>query len=261
MLKPAAPARQMFGLKIDALTLDDVIWYSRRAIENRQRLLIGVVNAAKVINLRTDASLRESLMECDLVLADGQSVVWAGVVLKQRLPERVAGIDIFQELLALADAEHRSVYLLGARAEVLEKLVAVINQRYPGARVVGSRDGYFTEDESAGVAAKIREAGADMLFLGITSPKKEIFLGTYGSQLDVPVLHGVGGSFDVLAGVTQRAPQLWQRVGMEWAYRLKQEPSRLWRRYLNTNSRFVGLVVQEYRNRGGIGRKITKERS
>lgn len=237
----------MFGLKIDALTLDDVVWYCRRAVAQRQRLLIGVVNAAKVVNLRSDADLRESLLECDLVLADGQSVVWAGRVLHQRLPERVAGIDLFVRLLELADQENRSIYLLGAKPEVLARLAEVITGRYPGLRIVGRRDGYFSDEQGAEVAAEIRASGADMLFLGMVSPKKEIFLGRYGADLGVPVLHGVGGSFDVLAGVTARAPQLWQRAGMEWAYRLVQEPRRLWRRYLRTNTRFVVLLFQERR--------------
>ena len=84
-----------------------------------------------------------------------------------------------------------------------------------------------------------------MLFLGMVSPKKEIFIGTYGQTLGVPVVHGVGGSFDVLAGVTDRAPLTWQRAGMEWAYRLKQEPRRLARRYLTTNTAFLALTIQE----------------
>jgi N-acetylglucosaminyldiphosphoundecaprenol N-acetyl-beta-D-mannosaminyltransferase len=112
-------------------------------------------------------------------------------------------------------------------------------------RIVGSRDGYFTDDEAAEVAADIRACGADMLFLGITSPKKEIFLGRYSDELSVPVLHGVGGSFDVLAGMTRRAPERWQKMGMEWAYRLLQEPRRMWRRYLITNSAFVAMTLQE----------------
>ena len=196
-------------------------------------MLVGVVNAAKVVNLRHDAVLRESLLECDMLLADGQSVVWAGRILGRPLPERVAGIDLFEALLELADREGRSIYLLGARPEVLATLTSIIRAPVAGGRHGRGRgDGYFTDDEAAEVAEEIREAAPDMLFLGITSPKKEIFLGRYGDTLGVPVLHGVGGSFDVLAGVVQRAPARWQRAGLEWAYRLLQEPGRLWRRYL-----------------------------
>ena len=127
----------------------------------------------------------------------------------------------------------------------MKTLAERIGERYPGLVIAGHRDGYFSDGEAAGIAAEIKSSGADMLFLGMVSPKKEIFLGTYGHDLDVSVLHGVGGSFDVLAGLTQRAPESWQRFGMEWAYRLKQEPGRLWKRYARTNTRFVAQLAME----------------
>lgn len=239
------PRRRLFGLQVDAMTADEVVGLVRASLQSRRRLLIGVVNAAKVINARRDPWLRDSLLECDVLLADGQSVVWASRLLGQRLPERVAGIDLFELMLALAHRDGRSVYLLGARPEVLAVLEEQIQIRWPGLRIAGSRDGYFDAAQSAEVAAGIAATGADMLFLGMTSPKKEIFLGTYGSTLGVPVLHGVGGSFDVLAGLTSRAPLRWQRCGMEWAYRVLQEPRRLWKRYLITNTRFLFLLLHE----------------
>ncbi|MDM8083224.1 WecB/TagA/CpsF family glycosyltransferase [Cellulomonas cellasea] len=242
---PAGPRRLLFGLRLDGLTLAEVAQRCGDAMRERERLLIGVVNAAKVVNLRRDPLLRESLLEADVLLADGQSVVWASRLLRRGLPERVAGIDLFEQLLALGDREGRGVYLLGARSEVLRELVTRIEARFPGLRVVGSRDGYFSAAESGAVAAEIAASGADMLFLGMTSPHKEVFLATHGPSLGVSVLHGVGGSFDVLAGRTRRAPRAWQRLGLEWAYRLVQEPRRLWKRYLVTNTRFVALVARE----------------
>lgn len=239
------PQRQLFGLRIDAMTADQVVGLAHRSLESRDRLLVGVVNAAKVINLRSDRLLLDSVLECDVLLADGQSIVWASHLLGQPLPERVAGIDLFEMMLALAHREGRSVYFLGATPEVLAAMQVRIRDRWPGLRIAGSRDGYFDESESAVVASKIASSGADMLFLGMTSPKKEIFLGTYGSALGVPVLHGVGGSFDILAGVTKRAPLRWQRCGMEWAYRVFQEPGRLWKRYLTTNTAFLFLFLHE----------------
>ncbi len=240
-----AQRRTLYGLSIDAITLSEAVERCDVAVAKRQQMLVGVVNAAKIVNLRRDAHLRRSLLECDMILADGQSVVWASQFLGQPLPERVAGIELFESLLALADREHRSVYLLGARPEVLASLVDKVRERFPNLVVAGSRDGYFDDSEGASIAREIAASQADMLFLGMVSPKKEIFLGTYGRDLKVPVLHGVGGSFDVLAGVTQRAPRTWQRLGMEWAYRLKQEPGRLWRRYARTNSRFIAQTIVE----------------
>ncbi|HEY6630838.1 MAG TPA: WecB/TagA/CpsF family glycosyltransferase [Rhizobiaceae bacterium] len=235
----------LFGVHFDAIRMEDVVARAHSAIATRRRLLIGVLNAAKIVNMRRDPLLRGSLMECDLMLADGQSVVWASKLLRRPLPERIAGIDIFENLLGLANRAKHSVYLLGARPEVLHTLEMQIRERFPDLRIVGSHHGYFDMKEAPQVADRIRQSGADMLFLGITSPKKEIFLGTYGPSLDVPVLHGVGGSFDIMAGLTRRAPASWQRLGMEWAYRVLQEPGRLWWRYLSTNTIFMLLTLRE----------------
>lgn len=235
----------LFGMYLDAVRMDDVIERCHEALKTRSRMLLGVLNAAKVVKLRQDALLRDSLIECDLLVADGQSIVWASKLLRRPLPERIAGIDVFDRLLRLAHEEGRSVALLGAKPEVLRKLEEVIALRFPGLTIACSHHGYFEQHEAEHVAAMIRASGADMLFIGMTSPKKEIFLGTYGSSLNVPVLHGVGGSFDVMAGLTKRAPLAWQRAGMEWAYRLLQEPRRLFWRYLATNTSFIQLTARE----------------
>ncbi|HEY3087705.1 MAG TPA: WecB/TagA/CpsF family glycosyltransferase [Jatrophihabitantaceae bacterium] len=235
----------ILGMPIDALTMDDVLDRCRTSLASRERTLVGVVNAAKMVRLRHDAHLRDSLLECDLLLADGQSVVWASRLLRRRVPERVAGIDLFERLLELAARDGWSAYLLGARADVLATLQQRLGERFPALKIAGARDGYFTDADASTVAADITDSGADMLFLGMTSPKKEIFLGDYGETLGVPVLHGVGGSFDILAGITKRAPLLWQRLGLEWLYRVLQEPGRLWRRYFTTNATFIALVLRE----------------
>jgi N-acetylglucosaminyldiphosphoundecaprenol N-acetyl-beta-D-mannosaminyltransferase len=249
-LGPAAPAvrptrSHLLGLAVDAMTMDEVLERLHDSLESRARTTVGVVNAAKVVNLRSDTALRDSLLRCDLLLADGQSVVWASRVLGVPIPERVAGIDLFERLLDLAHVEGRSVYLLGAKPDVLARLCEHIAEHWPGLRLAGARDGYFSDEEGPDVARDIADSHADMLFIGMTSPKKEIFLDVYGDQLKIPVQHGVGGSFDVLAGVVRRAPEMWQRLGMEWAFRVVQEPRRLWKRYLTTNTTFLVLLARE----------------
>ena len=229
----------LYGLQVDSLTMDQVVDRCDESLRTRQRLLIGVVNAAKIVALGRDAILRDSLLHCDLMLPDGQSVVWASRLLGRPLPERVTGIDLFERLLIHAEQTDRSVFLLGATDEVLTTLQTNLRARFPGLRIAGARNGFFDPAESAEVAEEIRGSGADMLFLGITSPKKEIFLAEFGAGLGVPIQHGVGGSFDIFAGVTQRAPLSWQRLGLEWAFRLRQEPRRMWRRYLTTNTAFI----------------------
>ncbi|WP_198415155.1 WecB/TagA/CpsF family glycosyltransferase [Cryobacterium tagatosivorans] len=239
-------ARQpLFGLEIDALAMDEVLVRARRAVLDHQRFLVGVVNAAKIVNMRKDEMLRDSLLEADVLLADGQSVVWASHLLGHPLPERIAGIDLFERLLEFADRQNQSVYFLGARPDVLGRLVEQVGTRFPGLRIAGARDGYFTPEQADDVARDIAASHADMLFLGITSPKKEIFLARFGDTLDVPILHGVGGSFDIMAGVTRRAPRTWQLLGCEWAFRLLQEPRRLLSRYFSTNTAFIALTVRE----------------
>ncbi|TFC19856.1 glycosyltransferase [Cryobacterium algoritolerans] len=227
------------------MTMAEVLERAHVAVRERRRLLIGVVNAAKVVKMRKDELLRGSLLETDVLLADGQSVVWASRILGHPLPERIAGIDLFERLLESANVNSESVYFLGARPEVLGALLDQVGTRFPGLRVAGSRDGYFSAEESSEVAEMIAASKADMLFLGITSPKKEIFLARFGDDLNVPLMHGVGGSFDILAGVTHRAPRAWQRLGVEWAYRLLQEPRRLFKRYLSTNTAFIALTLRE----------------
>ena len=124
-------------------------------------------------------------------------------------------------------------------------MVARIRAKHPALRVAGYHHGYYPEDESGAIADGIRASGAQLLFLGMTSPKKEIFTAAYGARTGARVVHGVGGSFDILAGVTKRAPATWQRWGLEWLYRVLQEPRRLGRRYLTTNVSFLLMTARE----------------
>jgi len=241
----AFPVRWLFGMPIAAVAMPDVIELVRTSILTRRRFHIGVVNAAKVVNMGRDEALQRDVLASDIILADGMSVVWASRVLGRGLPERVTGIDLMFEMLGLADRHGFSVFCLGATPEVLSKVVARIRTDYPNARLAGARDGYFKGDETQAVLEEIAAASPDILFVAITSPKKEQFLAQAHGVLSVPVLHGVGGSFDVMAGKVDRAPSAWQRLGLEWLYRVKQEPRRLWRRYLVTNVLFFGLLLRE----------------
>jgi N-acetylglucosaminyldiphosphoundecaprenol N-acetyl-beta-D-mannosaminyltransferase len=244
--RPRQPPRQeLFGIPIDALTMSEAIARVEAAVRSRSRLRIGVVNAAKIVNMRRDPALRQDVVSSDMILADGASVVWASRVLGRPLPERVAGIDIMTRVLEDGDRRGYRVYCLGATEAVLAAVVARIAIDYPGVVVAGAQDGYFSGQQEQSVADAIRASRADVLFVAMTSPKKENFLGQWGDYVEVPVCHGVGGSFDVLAGKVRRAPALWQRLGLEWLYRVLQEPGRLWKRYLVTNTLFCLMVLAE----------------
>jgi N-acetylglucosaminyldiphosphoundecaprenol N-acetyl-beta-D-mannosaminyltransferase len=236
---------EVLGVALDAVRFDDAVARCEQAIEDGGYFQHMSVNVAKLVTLQGDARLREAVSACGLVTADGQGVVWASRLLGRPLPERVAGIDLMAALLGRAEERGHRVYILGARESVLEEALARLRQRHPRLTVAGSHHGYFGAGQVAGIVEEIRAARADMLFVAMTSPLKEMFLDEYGPSLGTPFAMGVGGSVDVIAGVTRRAPRPLQRLGLEWLYRLLQEPRRLARRYLVTNVQFAGLVARE----------------
>jgi N-acetylglucosaminyldiphosphoundecaprenol N-acetyl-beta-D-mannosaminyltransferase len=250
--------RELFGVPIAAMTMADAVRAVDEAIETRRPLQIGVVNAAKLVNMRRDEALRDSVLSSTMVLADGASVVWASRLLGRPLPERVAGIDLMMAMLARGNTRRYRIYCLGATQAVLDGVVARIGQDYPGVVVAGSHHGYFKVADEEAIAEEVAAAAPDILLVAMTSPRKEQFLARWSARLHVPVCHGVGGSFDVFAGLVQRAPAIWQRLGLEWLYRVKQEPRRLWKRYLVTNTLFVDMVLVELvRNwRQAIARRL-----
>ncbi|MGB8225643.1 MAG: WecB/TagA/CpsF family glycosyltransferase [Sedimentisphaerales bacterium] len=225
--------------------MKDVVGICESHIYRKNPLLLGVVNVAKIVNIQKNPGLRTGLEQADLVLADGVPIVWLSQMVGKPLPERVAGIDIMLELLKQADLKHYRVYFLGAEKNVLCKVIETVQKNYPGVCIAGYKDGYFTEDQEQSVAEDIKSSKADVLFVAISSPKKEIFLGKWRNFINVSVCHGVGGSFDVLAGVTKRAPLWMQKSGLEWLFRIIQEPRRMWKRYLVTNTLFIWLGMRE----------------
>lgn len=241
--------RTLFGVDIAAVTMADAVRLVNDTIDARGRLQIGVVNAAKLVNMSRQPDLRRAVLSCDVVFADGMSVVWASRLLARRLPERVAGIDLMEAILAHGNARGWRVYCLGAEEHVLASALSAFAKRYPGVQFVGSHHGYFTPDDERDVVARIRAARPDVLLVGMTSPWKEQFIARWNQDLNVPVCHGVGGSFDVAGGKVRRAPAMWQRAGLEWLYRVLQEPRRLWRRYLVTNALFTKMVMIEMTHR------------
>jgi len=245
-VREISPVRELFGVPVAAATMEQALDRVQAAIERRERLQIGVVNAAKIVNMRRDPLLREDVLSSDVIYADGMAVVWASRVLGQPLPERVAGIDLMKNILERGMSRGWRVFCLGATDEVLDKAIASMEADYPGVSIVGRQHGYFGASDDEAIAQRIAAARPDVLFVAMTSPKKENFLARWSSLMEVPVCHGVGGSFDVVAGKVERAPDSWQRLGLEWLYRVKQEPRRLWKRYLVTNTIFCAMVAAEW---------------
>ncbi|MBD1397614.1 WecB/TagA/CpsF family glycosyltransferase [Pontibacter sp. JH31] len=236
---------QICNIPVDALTMQQTIDKVDKAIAEGKTLHHVVVNAAKLVNAQNDQELRSSIVNCDIINADGQAVVWASRLLKQPLPERVAGIDLMQNLVELAAVRGYKIFFLGAKEEIVRKVVAQYSKTYGNEIIGGYRNGYFSKEEEPVVARQIAESKADILFVAMSSPKKEIFLDQYKAMIQTPFIMGVGGSFDVVAGFVRRAPRWMQKAGLEWLYRVGQEPQRMWKRYLVTNTGFIYLIAKE----------------
>jgi N-acetylglucosaminyldiphosphoundecaprenol N-acetyl-beta-D-mannosaminyltransferase len=236
---------RLLNTNIHCLTETEVIDRVERGLDAGELIRIGVVNAAKLVAMQNNRLLYDDVTSSNLILADGMSVVWASRLLGSGLPERVAGIDLMFHFFEMANRREFRVYCLGATEEISSQVEANLKKDYPGLILAGRRNGYFKDSEAGQVATEIAEAKPHFLLVAMTSPRKENFMGQWGDRMGVPVVHGVGGSFDVYAGKVQRAPEAWQKMGLEWLYRVKQEPRRLWKRYATTNIKFGWLVAQE----------------
>ena len=236
----------LLGLSFDTVTMDTAV---ARCLEMcrgpRASHTVITANASHLCMMRRDPELALACRAGHLTVADGMSVVWALRASGQRALERVAGVDLMVRLLAAAETNGLRVYFLGAKREVVAALVERSRARHPGLEIAGFRDGYFGAEDHLRIVEEIRASGAHMLFVGMPSPFKETWCERYRQRLQVPVIVGVGGSFDVLAGFIKRAPRWVQSMGMEWFWRLMMEPRKLWKRYLTTNSEFIWHAGRE----------------
>jgi N-acetylglucosaminyldiphosphoundecaprenol N-acetyl-beta-D-mannosaminyltransferase len=242
-----APKRYpILNTYVNALSLSETIDEVEKIISAGIPTQHVVINASKVNLMEDDPALREIVNECPLINADGASIVWAAKRLGVPLSERVTGIDLFLNLVSLAPSKGWKIYLFGAKEEVVTQVRAILEEAFPGIQIVGYRNGYFSDSDEAEIIADMKRSGADMMFVAFSSPKKEYWVHKYLEETGIPFVMGVGGSFDVVAGITDRAPTWMQNHGLEWFYRFIQEPGRLWKRYLVGNSRFMALT-EKYR--------------
>jgi N-acetylglucosaminyldiphosphoundecaprenol N-acetyl-beta-D-mannosaminyltransferase len=231
------------GVGIDVLTMDQTLDRVREAIRSRKRLHHVAMNVAKFVMLRKNDELRADIARSDLVGVDGMGVVFAARLMGIKISERVAGVDLMQEVIALCAREGYRPYFLGARQDVLQRAISNIRRQYPSLDIAGAQHGYYSKQDEAHVVEAIRDSSADCLFLAMPTPTKERFLAAHRDRLNTPFIMGVGGSVDVIANYVKRAPPWMQRYGLEWLFRLKQEPRRMWKRYLMTNSAFFMILV------------------
>lgn len=236
---------EFMGAQIDALTMQETLEYVSESITTRQQVQHVVVNVAKLMSMRHDRGLRDIVNGSDLINADGAGVVMGARLLGIKIPERVAGIDLMNRLVELSSRRDYRIFLLGASEDVVRDVVAHYKNMFPNLQICGYQNGYYRPEQEAGVAQKIRDAKPDILFVAMSTPKKEKFISKHKEMMNVPFVMGVGGSFDVVAGKVKRAPVWMQNAGLEWFYRLAQEPGRMWKRYLLTNVEFGWALANQ----------------
>jgi len=236
----------LLDCKIDRLTMEQTIKLVEKKIADETPCQHVVLNVAKLIAMRTNPKLRDIVNRCDIVNADGMPIVWASKILGDPLPCRVTGIDLFYRLVAVSAEKKYRVFFFGAQEEVVKKVVEIFKRKYPTLDVAGFRNGYFSKKEEPAIAKMIYDSRAQILFVGFPSPMKEEYLDRWRNVMNVPFCMGVGGSFDIVAEVTKRAPLWMQKCGLEWFFRLIQEPRRMWKRYFTTNPVFMSLVLKQY---------------
>jgi N-acetylglucosaminyldiphosphoundecaprenol N-acetyl-beta-D-mannosaminyltransferase len=233
----------ILGVPIDDLdmpeALDRVEEFIREGRACGKGHQIATVNVDFIVNAMHDAGLRQLLQSASLAIPDGMPLVWGARLLGVPLRERVAGADLVPALAGRAAQKGYSIFFFGGAEGIAARAAAVLQAKNPGLKIAGVLSPPYAPVENMGgpLLDEISSARPDILLVALGNPKQETWIGLYGKQLAIPVMIGVGGSFDFIAGHTRRAPLWMQRVGLEWVYRLMQEPRRLLRRYM------AGLVV------------------
>ena len=217
----------ILGVGFDDLTLEEAAAAGASLVEDQGFHYAVTPNPEFLLAARKDQPFRQALLDADLVLADGVGVVYSAKLLGRPLKGRVPGIEFAQALMGWMAKHGKRLFLLGAKPGVGELAAANLRDRYPGLILCGTHDGYFKEDEP--VVQAIRESGADVVFVCLGAPKQEFWMAKHGPATGAHLMVGLGGSLDVFAGVVERAPEGFQKLGLEWLYRLMKEPKRFGR--------------------------------
>lgn len=239
------PRVTILNTVIDVLNVKETIDLVEKYVQTKTPLHLMGVNADKINEVNSNELMKHIVNRCGIINADGASVILASKYLGKPLPERVAGVDLMQSLVALSEKKGYSVYLLGAKQSVVEQTAEVLKNRHPKLNIVGIHNGYFKEPDWPSISEELKEKNPDFVFVGITSPLKEYLIEYLQNQGHTSVFMGVGGSFDVISGNIPRAPLWMQKANLEWLFRVMQEPKRLFKRYFVGNWVFIKAVFKE----------------
>ncbi len=238
---PLKEAR-ILGVRVHRIGMEDALQHIERLIRDGSPNLVITADANAVLIALEDAEFRALMERAALVTPDGFGLLWAGKRLGQPFPERVSGVDMAAQLTRLSHERDYRLYLLGAAPGVAERAAQNLLRRYPNAQIVGVQHGYFSEADEPAIVAQIVAARPHVLLVGMGMPRQEKWAWRHREQLGVPVMIGVGGSFDVYAGVVKRAPQWLQRIGCEWLWRLMQDPRKI--KKVRNLPRFAWRVIR-----------------
>jgi N-acetylglucosaminyldiphosphoundecaprenol N-acetyl-beta-D-mannosaminyltransferase len=236
---------QILNGRFDAYTLGSCVDDLVATVDQGGHGWLATVNVAFLMMMRKDPAVQNFVDRARWVVADGQPLLWLGKLLGRPLPERVTGVDLVDAICARAERDRLVVYFLGASTVIIDAAVEAVRRKYPALQLHYA-DGYFSDEEASMRARAVAEVGTDFLIVGMGVPRQEAFTEKFWDELKVNVAVGVGGSFDVIGGLRRRAPGWMQTCGLEWTYRLLQEPGRLWRRYLVTNVQFTMLAIRAF---------------
>ena len=238
----------LLNVRVDRVDFELVMDVVRQAIRQRRPHQIVTVNVDFLKLAKDDPSYRHLINTADLSVPDGMPLLWAARLIGLPLPERITGPDVVLGCAALAAAEGRRLYLLGAAAGVADSAARELERRFPGVDICGTYSppfGSWSAEEERKIIEQIRAARPDMLFVAFGAPRQDVWIREHMAELNVPVSVGVGGTLNFLAGRVRRAPVWMQDLGLEWLYRIIQEPRRLWKRYfLEDLPIFLQLLAQ-----------------
>jgi N-acetylglucosaminyldiphosphoundecaprenol N-acetyl-beta-D-mannosaminyltransferase len=234
---------RILGLKVDCVSMESAVNRIEEFIAAKTPRHLVTADASMVVIARSDPELGQIVEQADLVTPDGAGILWASRRLRMPIKHKVSGVDLVAELSRLSAGKGYRLYFLGAAPGVAEAAARNLADRFPGAAIVGTRDGYFNGDQEAAIIDDIRQAKPDVLFVAMGIPKQEKWINRYKDELGVPVSVGIGGSFDVYSGRVKRAPLWMQRNGLEWLYRLWSNPKKIGK--VMTLPRFAVMTLRQ----------------
>ena len=233
----------ILGSKVDIVDSKETLAIIEEIIRSSNPTQIVTLNAEIAYNAQYDSRLSELIKTAKLVTPDGIGIIWAGHVLGYKFKERVTGIDLVYSLCRVAAQKGYRVYLLGAAPGIAKAAGENLINEYPHLNICGTHHGYFTPLEHDFLVTEIKKRAPEILFVGLGAPKQEYWIKEHLQELDVPVCIGVGGSFDVIAGLKKRAPAVFIKLNLEWLYRLASEPKRLKRQLVLP--KFIIAVIKQ----------------